>query len=248
MSGTQKPQSYQTYLASETFGKAGSFKRRVYDTVRNNDKLYKKYLKLISWPLSIADTVPTIKTAENILDIGIGSGLIVHYMKRYLNSHANYYGIDIAKNALLPDDVNFKVADIQNENLPFEDESMDMVISTFVIEHMTDPYKLFFEAFRVLKPGGYFWVVTEHSNTLFLPDYWNFYQDPTHVRPYTKRTFKILSESSGFKVHRLGIIRIWEYALLSPLFPVISFLTKSDFSFMPFEIIGRTVYLIAQKQ
>jgi SAM-dependent methyltransferase len=42
------------------------------------------------------------------------------------------------------------------ENLPFEDNSFDVIIMEAVIEHVRDPYKSFAEVSRVLRPGGVF--------------------------------------------------------------------------------------------
>lgn len=39
-------------------------------------------------------------------------------------------------------------------NIPFEDNTLDLVISTEVFEHIPDPYKAFQEVYRVLKKGG----------------------------------------------------------------------------------------------
>lgn len=49
------------------------------------------------------------------------------------------------------------VGDIRNEdfqNLSFDDESLDIVISRDVFEHIPDPYRAHREVFRVLKRGG----------------------------------------------------------------------------------------------
>ncbi|MEA3398685.1 MAG: class I SAM-dependent methyltransferase [Patescibacteria group bacterium] len=48
------------------------------------------------------------------------------------------------------------VADITD--LPFENNSVDFVISEFVIEHMPNPGKLIKEILRVLKPGGKIYI------------------------------------------------------------------------------------------
>ena len=42
------------------------------------------------------------------------------------------------------------------ESLPFENESFDIVIATFLIVHLKDLRLFFDEAYRVLKPGGKF--------------------------------------------------------------------------------------------
>ncbi len=53
----------------------------------------------------------------------------------------------------------FKQADL-NKTLPFNDNSFDVVYSRFVIEHLQNPTQTYQEVCRVLKPGGYFIILT----------------------------------------------------------------------------------------
>lgn len=45
---------------------------------------------------------------------------------------------------------------LQDSRWPFEDASIDMVVTDSVIEHVADPRAFFAEVARTLKPGGYF--------------------------------------------------------------------------------------------
>lgn len=55
---------------------------------------------------------------------------------------------------------------IEGSRWPVEDNSVDMVVSDFVIEHLPAPQEYFAEARRVLRPGGHFCVRT--------PNKWNY--------------------------------------------------------------------------
>lgn len=46
------------------------------------------------------------------------------------------------------------VLNVDLQNIPFEDESVDYIISTEVFEHVPDPYKAFKEVYRILRTGG----------------------------------------------------------------------------------------------
>ena len=47
--------------------------------------------------------------------------------------------------------------------MPFEAESVDLVMAISVIEHVLDVDRVFSEAYRVLKRGGVFWFITASS-------------------------------------------------------------------------------------
>lgn len=239
--------SYQKYLADNLYGTDRSLKRKAYELCRKNPMLFKRYCKLISWPIRKLNLLKSIYTAKRILDIGVGTGFILQYIRDYLNPSATFYGIDLDKNPAMPSYIIFKKVDLERQELPFPSNFFEIVISTFVIEHLHSPGRVFEETYRVLRSGGEFYLVTEYYTTLFLPDYWNFYQDPTHVRPYTKRSLNILAEMAGFRDIKTGIIRALEYLVLLPFVPILNLLSQSNFTFVPFEIIGRTVYLTARK-
>ena len=60
--------------------------------------------------------------------------------------------------------VNFLSGDITN--LPLADASVDIIISSEVIEHLPDPMPALKEMARVLKPGGYAMVTTPNPQNL----------------------------------------------------------------------------------
>lgn len=57
------------------------------------------------------------------------------------------------------------------EQLPFEDGCFDLAISLQVLEHVTNPYQVLQEAFRVLKPGSYFYLTCENYLSFWEPHY-----------------------------------------------------------------------------
>jgi SAM-dependent methyltransferase len=69
-----------------------------------------------------------------------------------------------------------KVGDVTA--LPFEDEELDAIVCTEVLEHCVDPFKAVDEMHRVLKPGGLLLVTSPFiwpwHGTNNYPDYWRF--------------------------------------------------------------------------
>ena len=51
------------------------------------------------------------------------------------------------------------------ENLPFDDQSFDVVVSFGVLHHTPDTEKALAEIFRVLKPGGRIMLMLYHRNS-----------------------------------------------------------------------------------
>jgi SAM-dependent methyltransferase len=56
------------------------------------------------------------------------------------------------------------------DNLPFEDESVDFVISSHVLEHFWDPIKAIKEWMRVVKTSGYVFMIVPHKDRTFDKD------------------------------------------------------------------------------
>lgn len=101
-----------------------------------------------------------IKTGESVLDLGSGSGMDSFIAA--LKTTAKICGVDmtdeqLAKADRLRIENNFKNISFHKsyiEELPFDNNSFDVVISNGVINLCADKEKVFKEVARVLKPGG----------------------------------------------------------------------------------------------
>jgi len=98
-----------------------------------------------------------------ILDVGCGHG---DFLKPVYDKTPHTYGVDPDKNALDKNTLikNKVVGTV--EDLPFESNFFDLVVSAWVLEHLPDPEKAFREINRVLKPGGKIVFLT--------PNVWNY--------------------------------------------------------------------------
>ncbi len=84
---------------------------------------------------------------------------------------------------------------IEKDILEHESNSIDFVTLNAVIEHIEKPNHIFKEITRVLKDDGLVFIRTPNWQM----DYKNFYNDPTHVKPYAPETLKNALELFGLK-------------------------------------------------
>ena len=82
-------------------------------------------------------------------------------------------------------------------NLPYENESFDVVVCREVIEHVINDSELLSEANRVLKPNGYLFMTTPNCFNV-IPD------GVLHIRAYTPKTLDESLNKHGFRIIKRG--------------------------------------------
>lgn len=81
------------------------------------------------------------------------------------------------------------------DTAPYSDCSFDCIISKSFIEHLHNPVKYFEECFRILKPGGVLLSLTPDWRS----NYVKFFDDYTHVRPFSKISLGLIYDAVGYK-------------------------------------------------
>lgn len=103
-----------------------------------------------------------IKRYRAVVDIGSGAGFPLTELAERLGSSCKVYGIDPWTNAnkranqkILNYQLgNVEVVETSADTLPFENNSIDMVVSNLGINNFAKPHLVFEECHRVLLPGG----------------------------------------------------------------------------------------------
>lgn len=99
-----------------------------------------------------------------VLDVGCGAGGVMELVGKQVCLPV---GIDVDLTSLLhhrDQTIRLAVADLTT--LPFPDETFDLVLSSWVLEHLVEPGAAFAEIARVLRPGGHFVFMTPNARNV----------------------------------------------------------------------------------
>lgn len=142
---------------------------------KDSDHPYHKYERKIE---------ATINSSTILLDAGCGRTAPI--LRKFKDQAKSLIGVDLEDPIGDLSDVKYIKGDISTIDLP--DNSVDVVISRAVLEHVLDPKAVFKEISRILKPGGSF---------IFLaPNLWDYVSLASKIIP--NRFHKIIvSKTEG---------------------------------------------------
>lgn len=130
----------------------------------------------------LAATVDPYVKAGRALDFGSGPGPVLYELLKRRGFQSNHY------------DPYF------NPDQSVFEKSYDLITSTEVFEHLSDPLKAFKRLATMLKPGGHLAIMTSlrpKDDDAFLT--WWYRRDQTHIGFFTEPAFTILSNKSGLR-------------------------------------------------
>lgn len=157
-----------------------------------------------------------IKTGSVMVDVGCGRGEFMHGFKQ---AGLDVRGLDIVRfEGKSLEGLNVQNADFEHEPFPYKDASIDLVFSKSVIEHLNNPANFIKECKRILKPNGRIVIMT--------PDWQSqryiFYNDYTHLQPYTELGLARALEAYGFRAVHTELFyqlpSVWKYPTLKVAF------------------------------
>ncbi|MGR4893927.1 class I SAM-dependent methyltransferase [Stenotrophomonas sp. LARHCG68] len=135
-----------------------------------------------------AKLAPSLPKGALVLDLGCGSGVSVDLFRR-IAPQVKWLGVDIEDSpeavARTREDAEFRY--YNGIDIPVAPDSIDMIYSRQVFEHVRYPESVLADIGRVLKPGGVFIGSTSHLEPYHSFSFWN----------YTPFGFKRLIDAAG---------------------------------------------------
>lgn len=202
--------------------------RRAKDISRREDAVLRKYLRLASrydrrWSSYIEATVIettrrlSLNPADRLLDIGCGTGALLYALSR-TSPTVRLAGVDASREMLaVARERVGSFAELKQgwaEQIPFGDESFDVVVSTSVLHYIRDPMTALAEMLRVLRSGGRLVITDWCADYLAcrVCDLFLGFFAPVHFRAYSLRECRELLDASEFiaiDVERYKINWLW---------------------------------------
>lgn len=162
---------------------------------------------------NLLDLIPNNLKDGNLLEIGAAGGNTLIYAKK--NGYAkNIYGIELCKldnsnqdNKFIND---FIIGNVEEIDIPYEENYFDVILCGDVLEHLIDPYSIVLNLKKYLKKDGV--LIASIPNirkisvlyTIFIKGDFKYEEsgtlDRTHLRFFTKKNMIELFEHNGYSV------------------------------------------------
>jgi 2-polyprenyl-3-methyl-5-hydroxy-6-metoxy-1,4-benzoquinol methylase len=128
----------------------------------------------------------------SMLDIGAGNGILIALIEQKY-SNFSFQAVDYVDDLLEIVDTPLDVVNLNQRNLPYDDQSFDFVSMAEVIEHLENPRGAIREIGRVLKPKGHVVITTPNvlnlkSRLMFLFTGFHNLFGPLTVNPTNKHS------------------------------------------------------------
>ncbi len=182
------------------------FYRTKYATINENWKDSQTfYLDLIE---------QNINSKSILLNIGCGHSIL---LKDIYQKTKENYGIEPDVNSIQKNQIMQDIKQGYAHDLPFADNYFDIVVSTWVLEHIDQAQESMNEIYRVLKPGGKFIFLTPNKNNYvvmmirLIPDCLHDFLNrklynrqegdtfPVRYKMNTQKEIKALASKAGFR-------------------------------------------------
>lgn len=161
-----------------------------------------------------------MKDKTTLLEIGCGRG---EMLRNFKELGLKVEGIDLSPEAPgFNKDINIQIGNVEEEKLPYTDNSFDIIYSKSVLEHFHYPERYMKEAYRVLKPNGLLLTLVPDWESC----YKIYFDDYTHRTPFSKIGLEDILKIHGFEDVNVYKFRqlpfLWKYPKLNLLSAIIA--------------------------
>ncbi len=197
------------------------------------------------------------RRGARFLEVGSGMG----HLTGQLEDTFETFGCDINHWAVKQSKSVAEKSHLQTasaQELPFRNDSFNVVIIKHIVEHLPDPQKGINEIGRVTESGGALILATPNLDSLLKPwkgDKWIGYQDPTHISLKRPAEWMSFIQKAGFTIKRVFADGFWDvpYVRFIPkqlqkltLGSLGGFQAITGFIFLPMRW-GESIIVIAKK-
>lgn len=145
-----------------------------------------------------------------VLDVGSGAGNMAHHLAHY----GRVIGLDSNPRPLgVARDRGLEALHSLGDQMPFGDDTFDLVALLDTVEHIPGEMEVFAEALRILKPGGKLIVTVPAFQWL-----WSYNDDINeHQRRYTAPELRQKLKATGFRVKRISYNSLFLFPLVAAI-------------------------------
>jgi 2-polyprenyl-3-methyl-5-hydroxy-6-metoxy-1,4-benzoquinol methylase len=155
-----------------------------------------------------------------LLDYGCGTGF---FLKKFSDSQFQKFGIEISEYAKDQASINNPQCTMINSLEELEDNSLDVVASLHVMEHLEDPAATIKTFYRKLRKGGVIFLTVPNNSSIgkrLKGKDWFAFRDKTHISLLAVAEWQAILEAVGFTILTIGTDGLWDVPYLKyvPLF------------------------------
>lgn len=149
--------------------------------------------------------ISKFRHSGKLLDVGCGRGGLIQYLY-----HLGWqvFGIDPTSLSLNINDPFLRKHSLSCciENLPFSEQSFDVVLFNFSLEHMENPIGNIKYAYKLLTSRGLVFIRVPNHDKIYIRRFWNSFQIriSSHRNFFNPHSLRILLESYGFRIIQMS--------------------------------------------
>ncbi|MGH8019892.1 MAG: class I SAM-dependent methyltransferase [Opitutaceae bacterium] len=166
------------------------------------------YLRALRERVVRACVEETLPPNAIVLDAGCGTGGLLRRLQRWRGDLA-LAGVDVSPLACAHahERGGFEIREGSIEELPFDDNRFDAIVTTDVLTQVESPLLALVECFRCLKPGGLL-----VANSAAMPWLWSYHDECVQsLRRFRGSELRRLVREAGFEMR---LLTHWNFLLL----------------------------------